>query len=822
MELGSILGREIRHALRTLKRAPAFSLITVLTFGLGIGAATAIFTLLDAVVLSPLPYPHADRLVRLTSPVPLMKGQTEWGLARHEMFFFLGQGHTLDAMGVYQTGDVTVIGTDVGQRSERARMATTSASLFDVLGFSTSIGQLFTAADNHQREASTIVLSHAYSLRHFGGDVNVIGKTLDIEGFPMRILGVMRAGADLPDVTVDLWRPAWVDSTTNFNNHTWSAIGRLRPGVTVEQAGRELAGLTGRMAEVGFYPDVYRGDFIRKTGFTTRVTSLRDAVVGAMLTRALWTLFGAVGLVLLIATANVANLFLVRIDARAREMAMRTALGADRRQLATHYLAESFTLAGLSGILAVVVAAALLRTLLAVAPSDLPRLAEVRLSAASVAFAIGGALLAGIIFGVVPLVSRSLDLTALREGGRGMLSSRTRNNARRVLVATQMAFAVVLLASAVLMVRTFRNLRDVKPGFDPSHVVVMDIALPGSRYGRSPELASTFFETLVRELRAVPGVSQAGLTDRLPLLGGDWCTGIILEGPTSDAARGICPADALISPGYFEAMGIHVTGRFSDWSGMDGHDGSVIVSKAFADHYWPGENPIGKGVRFGGSKPPFYRVTGVAEDVRANGVDAPPVEMAYFPMLPVPGAPLWGSPTEMNLVIRAGVADPTALANMVGRLIRPLESQATIANAQSMSGVLAQSVAKQSFTMALLLVSAAMAMLLAGVGIYGVISYIVSQRRGEIGVRMALGARVSDVTTMVLRQSVSIAAFGIIIGVGGSWATTRLLRTLLFGVQPTDPTTMVAVPAALLAVVILAALAPARRAARIDPVEALR
>lgn len=822
MEIGDALVREARHAARTLLRAPSFSLITLVTLALGIGAATAIFTLLDSVVLRPLAYANADRLVALSSPVPKLKGQSVWGLARHEMFYFLRSGHSLENLGVYQMSEVTVL----GDRPERVRRVEASASLLDVLGFRPALGRLLLADDNHSQRPQVVVLSNGYWARRFGAAANVVGKVIDVEGYPLTVVGVLPPGADLPDLKVDLWTPAWVDSTTVWNNHTWSAIGRLRPGITAADAERDLAPLTNRLPEV--FPNVYNPNWIVNTGFRTAVVPLRNAVVGDMLTRALWTLFGAVALVLLIAAANVANLFLVRLDAGRRERALRTALGAGRGQLAWHYLTESMLLAVTAAVAAVAVAQALLRGLLAVAPSDLPRLAEVHLGVAGVAFAGGAALLAGTVFGMLPLVGARMDLGMLRDAGRGLTTSRRGMTARRVLVASQMALAVVLLAAAVLMVRTFKNLRAVQPGFDPRGVLTLDVALPEQRYGGdggyfpAAGRATQFFQQLSDRLRALPGVRQVGFTDRMPLVSGDWCTGITLEGPTPEAATGACPPSTLVSPGYFEAMGIRVEGRTPDWSGMLARDGAVVVSRAFADHRWPNESAIGKGMKFNGTKPPFYRVVGVAQDVRGLGVDAPPPEYVYFPMLGIPDAPLWSPPSYMHLVLKAAGENPLSLSGAVTRVVRELEPEAAVANVTTVETLLDESVAKRSFTMVLLLIAAASAMLLSAVGIYGVISYVVAQRQGEIGLRMALGAQAPEVTSMVLRQSLALALSGVAVGLLAAWGATRALRALLFGVQPTDPLTLAAVPLALLAVAALASYAPARRAARVDPAQALR
>jgi predicted permease len=824
MHATDTLARETRRAIRTLLRAPGFSFVTVITLALGIGAATAIFALLDAVVLRPLPYPNADRLVELSSPVPKLQGQTVWGLGRHEMFYFLERGRTLENLAVYNTYDVTLLGHGADERPERVRSVSTSASIFDVLGFTPQLGRLIVREDNSSRRPQVAVISDGLWRRRFGGARDVIGRTINIEGASLAIVGVLPPRSDLPDLEADVWVPAWVDSTTNWNNHTWLALGRLKPGFTAEDAARDLAPLTERLPEA--FPQIYNPNFVRNTGFTTRVTPLRDAVVGDMVTRALWTLFGSVVLVLLIAAANVANLFLVRIDARRRDVAVRTALGANRSHLAVQYLTESLILVGLATVLAIGAAQVLLTILLRLAPNELPRLSEVQLGGTSALFAVGIALLIGVVFGLLPLIGARLDLAMLREGGRGLTTSRRRMLARRALVAAQMAVAVVLLASAALMLRTFSNLRNVHPGFDPERVLTMEIALPAVEYGGRNNLrhALGFHERLSSRVSQLRGVRHVGMTDRLPLLSGDLCIGVTLEGATPSEARGACPPSTRVSPGYFEAIGTRVDGRSLTWAGMNSGDAGVVVSKAFAEANWPGQNPIGKRVRFNGSTPPWYTIIGVAEDVHGIGLTSPPTHAIYFPFAEIPDSPLWELDHNVSLVVKTAAAggDPMTLASTITRIVNELEPQAAVVNPRTMETVVARSIARQSFTMVLLLVSATMATLLSAIGIYGVVSFIVAQRRGEIGVRVALGAGVRDVTGLVLRQSIGLAMLGVVVGVVAAIGATHFLRALLYGVTPGDPATLIAVPVVLLAVAALASFVPARRAARVDPVEALR
>jgi predicted permease len=387
----------------------------------------------------------------------------------------------------------------------------------------------------------------------------------------------------------------------------------------------------------------------------------------------------------------------------------------------------------------------------------------------------------------------------------------------------------VLVTAAGLMVHSFRNLRAVRPGFDPTGVLTMTVALPNARYGsrnggdvQSYQRTSAFYEQLASRIQALPGVVAVGFSEKIPLASGFLCTGVNIEGADPNRVRGVCPPTTLVSPGFFQAMGIRVGGRPLTWSGMDQHDGAMVVSRAFAESTWPDERAFGKGLKYSGTKPPFYRVSGIAADILGDGYDKPPVAIAYFPMLPIPDAILWGAPTGMNLVVRTRAESPLALTSGIRRMVAELEPQAAIANVETMDAIVAKSMARRTFTMLLLGIAAAMALLLSVVGLYGVISYVVGQRRGEIAIRMALGARMAQVGRMVVGQSLRLAALGVVVGVFGALASMRVLQSLLFGVSPTDPGLIAGAALLLLVVAAAAGYGPARRAARVDPAEALR
>ncbi|HEY5087414.1 MAG TPA: FtsX-like permease family protein, partial [Gemmatimonadaceae bacterium] len=612
--------------------------------------------------------------------------------------------------------------------------------------------------------------------------------------------------------------------------HYLKVVARLAPGATVASAQTELGQITKRFPDV--MPTAYNDDFMRGSGFTTAVTPLRTRIIGDISTR-LWILLGAVALVLVIACGNVANLFLVRAEAQQREVAIRAALGAKRGDLAWHYFTETILLALVGGAAALALAGIGLHVMVALAPPDLPRMSEVHLGWIGVVFTLVISIASGILFGALALMGAepSEDATMLREGGRGMTSSRRQHFARGVLVAAQTALALVLLAAAGLMLQSFRNLRSVSPGFNPTSVLTAEVNLPPARYN-SYEKVEAFYHDLMTRAAAIPGVSVAGAGEVVPLgpstdgtaIGGfAGCSGLAIENP--GAARGTpsgCLGTYMAAPGYFRALGIRVRGTEPTWSDMERHAGGVVVTKALAERLWPGQDAMGKGIRGNGSVPPFYRVVGITDDIRGSSLTDPPAQAVFFPMLPIPGAELWSPPVTMTVLLRSNGVPPQTLASSLRRIMNTLDPDVPLANVRTMDAIVAASMVRLSFTMTLLGIAAVMALILSAIGIYGVISYIVGRRRGEIGIRMALGAHASRVGTLVVRQSVQFAVVGIIIGIVATLLITRVLGSVLYGVSPTDPTTLIVVSVIMLLIAVLASYVPAQRAMSVDPVEALR
>ncbi|HEU4632318.1 MAG TPA: ABC transporter permease [Gemmatimonadaceae bacterium] len=835
MESVHSLRRELRQALRSLRRAPSFTVIALVTLSLGIGATTAIYGVLESVVLRPLPYREADRLVAIRHPATVPgTGESLWGMSAGGYFQFRALNHTLADLGGFTTG-TAILGGD-GGTPEQLRVAQVTAPIFTTLRARPYLGRLIGAAEDAPDAAPTVVLSYELWQRRFGGDRAILGRSIELGGGRYQVIGVAEPGltlpmpgpfastADLAGFGVDLWLPLQLDPAGPFwNSHQYTGIGRLKPGVTAEQAQTELATITARFAEL--VPNAYSERFLRQFDFRVAVTPLAEAVLGPTVARSLWILFGAVGLVLLVACANVANLFLVRLEARRREGAIRTALGATRARLARHHLTESLVLTLGAGVAGLALARWGLPALLAVAPRSLPRITGVSLHWTAVLFDLGLAVVAGVVFGLVPLLRRDEALGTLRDGGRGLVGSRRQHAVRGALVVGQMALAVVLLAAAGLLMRSFAQLRRVDPGLDATGVLTFTVTLPRGEYA-TVEQAVAFHQAFSERLAALPGVTAVGASDRLPLQDyGAGCTSVGREGrPFGPDEQPPCVATPTFTPGYFTAMGITVQGRMPDWRDVGARTQAAVVTRALADRLWPGEDPIGQGILPGDrGRGGYYRVVGVIPELRAAGLDEPPTEAVFVPATML-GPPPHESGALNTLVysVRATGDDPLALLPAIRTLLTSMDAQVPIVNPRTMAAVVSRSVARTTFVMLLLGIAAGLALVLSAVGMYGVISYIVAQQRAEIGIRMALGARVAQVSGRVVARSLRLGALGAAIGLVGALLGTRLLQSLLFGVSPTDPLVLSTVPLALLAVAAVASFAPARRAARVDPAETMR
>lgn len=820
-----MLRREVRNTLRTMVHSSGFTIIVLVTLALGIGATTAIFTILDRVVLRPLPYADSNQLVWIDSPTPGVSPDSRWAISTAEFFYFKKNAHTLQDVGTFNPDRVTVVGKGSAEQVSSARV---SASLFNVLRLHPALGRLLTPSDNRPNTTPVVVLGYGYWQRHFNGDPRVVGSVINIESTPTQIVGVLQKGAVPPDARdpVDVWLPQTLDEYAPAQNHHFlKAIGRLKSGVSTAAAQAELAGMTKQFTDV--MPSAYSPGFMQHSGFTTAVTALRDHVVGDLAKR-LWILLAAVSLVLVIACANVANLFLVRAEGRQREVAIRSALGAKRANLAWQYFTETVLLSAVAGVIGFVLAVVGIRAVLALAPADFPRLAEIHAGWESVVFAAITSVAAGLLFGALALASvgePARHAAMLREGARGLSLTRRQRVVRSALVTGQTALALMLLAAAGLLLQSFRNLRNVAPGFDANGVLTAAVNLPSARYD-TPEKVEAFYRELMTRVAAIPGVKVAGAGNVIPLDGNDGCGGVWTEDHQLRLSEEPpCVLVANVAPGYFRTLGIKLRGSEPRWGDVERRSGEVIVTKALADRLWPGQNPIGKGIKDVGNrtKPPWYHVVGVTDELRGAALDAPPTQALYLPMLPMAGQRLdVGAPRYMNVLLRSANARPEALVAPLRRVLADLDPNIPLAKVQTMDAVVEQSMARLSFTMMLLGIAAGTALILSAVGIYGVISYIVGRRTGEIGIRMALGARASRVGTLVVMQSLRMAALGVAIGIVGALATTRVLRAVLFDVSPTDPVTLVAVAVTMLVIAVLASYAPAQRAMRVDPVEALR
>ncbi len=818
------LRRDLGFAVRMLRRNPLFATVTVLTLALGIGANTAIFSVVRGILLKPLPYAEPARLaiLRVGWDESGSNRANSFGhsVSQPELYDFRRGNRTLEGIGAYSQTAVNVTGAEGD--AERVAAATISANAFTVLGVTAAIGRTFTPDEDLPGATGVALLGYDFWQRRYAGDAEILGKDIIINGRPRTVVGVMAPDFRLPtDFGVSQGSQIWLpirfdeDDLQGRGSHYLSTVTRLKPGVSIQQASSDLQTIAEALTEQGHYQP--------EANFRAIVTPLTETVVGDV-RPALLVLFGAVGLVLLIACANVANLMLARGESRKRELAVRTALGAGRGVVMRQLMTESVVLGLLGGLAGVLLAMVGLRVLIGLDPSSVPRLAEVRLDGTVLIYATVVSVFTGLLFGILPaLRSGGIDLQAdLREGGRGATSGRRRHRMQRALVGTQIGLAVMLVIAASLTIKSFGKLVAIDPGFDASNVLTMRLSIPAADYPEIEDIGG-FYARLLDRIEALPGVREAGAARVLPLAQriGDWS--ISIEGRVERPGEDFDGDWQFVTPGYFETMRIPLLeGRFFDnRDRVDSHP-AVIVNQAMASLYWPGESALGKRIRFCGScsTRPWVEIVGVVGDIRHNGITGQINSKWYAPHAQV-GASLGFTSNAMTLVIRTE-GDPLSIVSAVRREIRAEDANVPVAAIQTMEDVLGASVAEPRFTMTLLLVFGGVALLLAAVGVYGVISYTISERTHEWGLRRALGATAGDVVGMVVRQGMAVAGVGVIAGLVGAYWLTSFMSSLLYETSAHDPVTFLVVPVILALVALAATLLPARRAVAVEPSRALR
>jgi predicted permease len=828
--------RELRHAARSLLRVPSFTVVAFLLLALGIGATMAMSTVLESVVLRPLAYVEPDQLVSLMHPATVPgSGERKWGLSTAGYFEFRREAKSFTDLAIYRTWSYAVAGD--GAPAEEIRVGVITQTFFTTVGARPHLGTLFSEADDRAGAPPTVILSHPFWLRRYGGDRNVVGRTLQTSIGSRLIIGVAEPGLNLPrpgpfastanlsGFGVDAWEPLRLNPNAPAqNNHAFSGIARLKPGVEASQAEAELRTIVARFPER--FPSAYSERFVKSYNFRVSATPLKDEVLGPTVARSLWTLFGAVAFVLVIACANVANLCLIRAEARSRETGIRTALGAARGHLARQYLTEGLLLTVMAAAVGVALAYWSLPWLLAAAPEDVPRLGSTSIGWRTLAFAGVTSVVAGLVFALIPLVRQSAAAEALRASGRGLTSSRSQRLVRSGLVVGQVALAVVLFAAAGLLVRSVVALKNVHPGLNPHGVLAFEVALPFDKYP-TLEAALQFHRELQARLEALPGVTRVGATTAMPLRDyGTGCAVVFREArPYAPDERTPCVAIARATPGFFDALGIQIRGRAPEWADVDSRSQAAVITKALADRLWPGEDPIGKGINSNGPDSPpemWYRIVGVVPELRAYALDQPPAEAVFYAATDLRTPSRSESLHGPIFIVKTALEDPIVLAPAVRAAVAEMNAHVPVIRPERMTDVVNHSMARASFSMLLLGLAAAIAILLSAVGLYGVIAYVVAQRRSEIGIRMALGARVSEIGRWVVGQSLVLAVAGVAIGAVLALLTARLVESYLFQVDPIDPVVLAIAVVTLLGVACLAALAPARRAAKVDPVEALK
>ena len=810
--------RELKRAGRSLVRAPGFTLASVVTLGLGLGATAAIFTLVNAIVLRPLPYPSADRLVTMHHTMT-DEGAAgiDWPFTLHAFLHFREQTRAFETLGAYRSlGEYTLRGD--GQ-AELVRGVQATAGLLELLDARTVLGRTLTAEEDLVGGPPVVVLGHGLWQRRFGGDPGVLGRTIRLGDTSRQVVGVMSPDVQLPTASVDVWLPADLDPMSPpSDNFRFYVIGRLAAGQNLDAAQSDANRITGTLGEVAPVFSI----FLNEIGLRTHVRPLREVVIGDV-ERALWILLAAVGIVLLVALANVANLFLVRAEGLREEVAVRSALGARRGHLLGHFLAESSLVALASGVLALLLAAGGIRILVAMAPPSIPRLDALHLDATTAGVVILLCVFVAGVLGAYPHIRfGSSTIGGLSQ--RGVSGARDRRQAWTgdVLVASQVALALMLVAGAALLLRSFQSLRSVDVGFDAAGVLVTEVTLPAETY-TSHESVIAFLDQLDEQMRAVPGIRDVAV-GQSPLSGGSGCSGVHREGEVlAEGTFPPCAPRTVVGTGYFELLGIPLrAGR--TLTAVDVRDPApvAVVTEGLAARLWPGEDPIGRGIRPAPSNgPPWYRVVGVVGDVRSSGPDSPPEEMIYFPPA-FAHDPFFGLLLRAPLLLSIDPGTDAAVVSALRRVVTGLDANVPLTVVGRLDDALGRSMVRTSFTLFLLGTAAVTALVLAVVGLYGVVAYRVRKRRSEFGIRMALGASGSDVRGMVLRHALRLVLAGVAAGLLGAAVGTRSLGSLLHGVRAGDPWMLAGAAATVVLTALLASWIPANRATRVEPSASLR
>ena len=811
------LWQDLTHGIRTLIKNPGFTAVAVLSLAIGIGANSAIFSVTNALLLRPLPYNDADRLVILWSRSPGLNVPQDW-FSPGQYLDVKTQNTVFDETAIAIGASFNLTGQSAPEHIDGARI---SSSMFSLLGANAMLGRVLSPEDDEPGKPPVVILCYGFWQRYFGGDPEVLGKTLTMNGNNFTIIGVMPAkftlnkevmpavnGIENADLLVPL--PMSETARSNRGNEDFNIFARLRSGITIAQAQAEMDIIAQRMKEQ------YPGNYPPNGGLTISVVPLLQQVVGDI-SFALRVLFGAVGFVLLIACANVANLLLSRASVRQKEFAIRAAVGASRSRLIRQLLTESMLLALTGGVVGVVIAYVTLRALHAFGPDNIPRLSEVSIDGRVLLFTCLIALLTGIVFGLVPaLRSSRVDLNeVLKEGGRGSGSGRGGHRTRKLLVVSEVALSLLLMIGAGLLIRSYQRVLDAYPGYDSHNVLSMRMSLPAVKYPK-PESVTQFYRRLIETLNQTPEVESTATTYSLPMstVALAW-EPIAIEGYVPAGSQELIISNVrIVSPDYFRTMRIPLmSGRYFDERDVRGAPETVIIDEAMAQRFWPNEDPLGKRLQRGGSGS-WRTVVGVISNARQYSAEKEPPIAVYYP------SEQFGA-RNMFLVIRT-TRDPAGMTEGITKEIQKLDPEMPVFDVATMDQRLHDSLARRRFSMFLLGLFAAVASILAAIGIYGVITYSVNERTHEIGIRLALGAPPGSVRQLVIRQGLVLTGVGVLIGLAGAFALTRVLSSLLYGVSSTDPSTFVVTPLALGGVALLASYIPARRAARVDPMIALR